>query len=114
VQPQCIDEMVELLGQTADRQLSAFDVFALGPQLLPEPVKSAKNKLQRLPQIMSCHREQHRIEVARTLQVVLATWHDTDLSEFNHDAPLLSNASASFDYSRVDALTAVRFRCNSG
>src|SRR5438105_4837194 len=118
MQPQRIDEMVELLGQATDRPLAAFDVFVLTARrgLLPEPRKSPENELQRLPQVMSSHREQHRIELARPLEVGFTARPRAPLLRFDHDTTLphepprdlLRPSSSSF--SRVGALTAVRFR----
>ena len=75
MQPQSIDKMVELLSQTTDRQFAAFNVFLFAaPTVVPiEPGKGPADELWRLSQVMSRHREQYRIELARALQVLCAT-----------------------------------------
>jgi hypothetical protein len=73
VQPHRIDEMVELLAQPPGRQLAELDVLALPPRgIMPlKPGERAKNKLQRLSQVMSRHCKQHFAEFPSAAQVRL-------------------------------------------
>jgi hypothetical protein len=64
-------------------------------------------KLKRLSQVMSCHREQHRIELAHTLQVVFAARPHADLSSFNRgkilpEKPLVASFIKHFESRHID------------
>lgn len=73
VQPHRIDEMVELLAQPVGRQFAEFEVLALPSRgIMPlKPSERAKNKLQRLSQVMSRHCKQHFAEFPSAAQVRL-------------------------------------------
>ena len=65
-------------------------LFGTAAEASRQPIVGAHNGLQRLTQIMACHRQQHAMEVVRLLKFALSTVSVVRCSSvgFAHEAPL--------------------------